>query len=876
MKKKVLKTLSLILTAFIAATMIPFASFAAETVYEVSTAEELTAVGSEINNIGAGDYIIAFTDDINGNGISFTKEGINVTVLGNGHTLTCPSSAFQVWNGASLTLGDGISSLTIKGGNDNDNPGIIYINGEQSICNMNDKVTLKDHTGSNYFGGGVTVEGGTFNMYGGTIENCGINGGSVCYGGGVAVYNNGTFNMSGGTIKDCYATTTYNASSWQTPSNAGGGVFVSGSTFNMTGGTIQNCTATTDGGGIAIITSLESVYDAGNYGYLDSKFTMSGGTVTGCEAGLVGGGIFAGGAYVEYHAIGAPTPAASGNMADPGIYISDGTISDNEATAGGGIFLNWIRPSIPVQIHNALITDNTAGDGAGIEVMSYWTQADIDGCTITGNTAENGSGGGIALIGNSSGNGTTLKNTTITNNTSTDRGAGVYYDGNSKLTISGADVIKNNKYNGQDNNLNVLSLANPVYVGGALTGSEIGLSDPTLWDDGLGDDDATAVSTNSLTSGYKTYNADAPETFFTSDHTTWSADFSDVNTDEVRLVRLPHEYLTEFEVDKSYFGMTGYDNEDDPVTTAGTLAEDVLFTIAPYNSFNREIGKTQIPAFNPTTFTISVGDGTDNTTVALPDFTSAAYGIGDYWYKVTETAGNTAGVTYDNAEYYLHLVVTCDDPVDPSRCGVSQVTLHKSAPDNDGTFVNNEADKTTGFSNEFGAGSLTVRKTVTGNMSDKEKPFDVNVTFTAPAGKTVTGDITYGMNKIDGGWTGSRTVTLTLTDGASVTFENIPAGVTYTISEADYSADGYDNPAYSFDNASETGDTTASGETWAANSAAGVITDSADTVTVTNNKTATIDVGVFLENAPFIILFVTSLAIAAVLVFRRKKPIERD
>ena len=82
-----------------------------------------------------------------------------------------------------------------------------------------------------------------------------------------------------------------------------------------------------------------------------------------------------------------------------------------------------------------------------------------------------------------------------------------------------------------------MSQAQPVYVNGDLTGSQIGLSDPTLWDDNKTDEDETAVSTNYLTSGFKTYNSEHPANFFTSDHETWSADFSDVNENEVRLTR---------------------------------------------------------------------------------------------------------------------------------------------------------------------------------------------------------------------------------------------------------------------------------------------------------------------------------------------------
>lgn len=141
------------------------------------------------------------------------------------------------------------------------------------------------------------------------------------------------------------------------------------------------------------------------------------------------------------------------------------------------------------------------------------------------------------LDSNTNSSGTHIKDTTITGNTSGDRGAGIYYDANSTLTISGANNIQNNTYNDALNNLNVLSLAKPVYVDGALTGSQIGLSDPTLWDDNLSDEEAQAVSTDYLTSGYKDYNTANPSNFFTSDHETWVADYSDVNPNEVRLVR---------------------------------------------------------------------------------------------------------------------------------------------------------------------------------------------------------------------------------------------------------------------------------------------------------------------------------------------------
>lgn len=873
---------ALFLAVLITLSVTPIATFAADTTYNVATSEELIAAADAINAAGAGNYVINITADFTTQGAAFTVAGEKVTVIGNGHTLTMPNSndtGFSAWNGAELNLGDGTSSLTLIGGENNDTQGTVYVIGSASVCNMYPGVTIKDHKGSNSFGGGVCVSGGKFHMYGGTIENCGIEGGSVCYGGGVAVFGSGAeFIMDGGTIKDCYVYSDYvdDYDPNRCFTAMGGGVFVTaGAEFIMNGGTIENCKATNFGGGIAEVISYNEQQSAG-MGKIMSKAVINDGEIKGNKASD-GAGVFISGYFYNFAAaIGTYYNPGVGNPDGPGLYINGGVIEGNEADGmGGGVLIAMVRPNT-ANIHNAEIKNNTANDGAGVCNFGYWTKLDIDGCTITGNAAD-GKGGGVETVTNSSGGETFIKNTTITGNTSGDRGAGVYYDANSKLTISGANVIKNNKYNGQDNNLNVLSLAKPVYVGGALTGSEIGLSDPTLWDDGLADNDKTALSTDYLTSGYKANNADAPENYFTSDHRTWYVDFSDVNADEVKLVRRPHEYLTKTEIEKSYVGMTGYDNAGDPVTTQDKLAEDVVVTITPYKSFNREIGKNaaDIPAFDPNEYTISVGDGTDKVEVTFPDFKGAAYGIGDYWYKVVETAGSTAGVKYDENEYYLHLVVTADDEVDETNIGVSQVTIHKTAPNDDGSYTNDAADKVAGPENEYGAGELKIKKELTGNLADKNKTFEVTVTFTAPTGKTVTGPITYGASEsIPANWTGAKSVTVTLGAGDEVTFSNIPDGVTYKVVEKDYSADEYDIPEYKFDNESESGDTVATGSAWAENFASGTVGDSSDTVTIKNNKDATLDVGVIIDNAPFIIIAVIALTAAALIFFRRKKEIE--
>ncbi len=567
MKKTVAKYLCIILSVAMLVTALPLTVYAEDSVFNVSTAAELKSACTKINNDG-GNFTINLTNDIIDGQIDITKSGAVVTVIGNGHFIKAPSQAVYVENGATVNLGDGKSELVIKGYNQShttesgkEDPGLIYVL-SGSTCNMNDKVTLKDRKCNNYLGGGVSVSGGTFVMNGGTIENCGIDGGSVCYGGGVAVFNGGYFEMNGGTIKNCYVKSIGNI--WQIPFVAGGGVFVNCASFKMNGGTIEKCTATnydssekTDaiGGGVAVITSLNSVYDNRNYGHLDSDFTMNGGTIKSCSSTIGGGALAAGMAYANYEPMLTHAYHPHSGSESPGIFLNGGSMIGNKTNEGGAIFFSWIRESYPVIVKNMSIDSNHAYTGGAIEVTSYWTAAKIEKCNITNNTATS-KGGAIMLLNNSSSSGTYIKDTTIKNNTSGDRGAGVYYDSNSQLTISGANIIQDNYYNNVLNNLNIFSKAKPVYVNGDLTGSKVGLSDPALWDDGKEDTDPEAVSTGYLTSGYKNYNSNLlPSTAFTSDHESWFVDYSDINENEVRLVRKkPNYHINNTDIANAKYG----------------------------------------------------------------------------------------------------------------------------------------------------------------------------------------------------------------------------------------------------------------------------------------------------------------------------------
>ena len=216
-------------------------------------------------------------------------------------------------------------------------------------------LTLTDCTGTGKLqgsrsGSGVSINGGTFNLYGGTITGF-VNG--VEIGSHNDIKTGSSFTMYGGTI-----------TSNEAGSSAGGGVFLISTTnsnvtapsFTMHGGTISNNTAgASDGGG-------------GVYVGEKCSFTMDGGTITGNTATDGNGG----GIYIHFNA---------GNVS-----ISNATITGNKASAtgntsyghGGGIYSER-----GVTVENVTITgNNSTFEGGGIYGKGTITLTDA---TVTDN-----------------------------------------------------------------------------------------------------------------------------------------------------------------------------------------------------------------------------------------------------------------------------------------------------------------------------------------------------------------------------------------------------------------------------------------------------------------------------------------------------------
>lgn len=297
-------------------------------------------------------------------------------------------------------------------------------------------------------------------------------------------------------------------------------------------------------------------------------------------------------------------------------------------------------------------------------------------------------------------------------------------------------------------------------------------------------------------------------------------------------------------------------------------AETFNFTVTPGATIHTETGDvektvekseaTTIPAMAANSdkktveFTTALtADGTGTFTVDVANLNITKPGI--YYYTVTETAGNTAGVDY--AADPMIMVITAGYADDDENSTLSYwVGLHDSKVFN---------DKNKPFENTYTAGSLNVTKKVTGSLGNKDKKFNIDVTFTAPAGKTVNSTITYVNNGektiAPAAWKLNTTtnkyeatVTVELAHKESVQFNNIPKDVTYIVEEQDYSREEY----------------TATYE----DSKSGTIANDVKSTTITNQRgDDTIDTGVILDNAPYMLMLAVVAGAAMTLVIKKRR-----
>ena len=292
------------------------------------------------------------------------------------------------------------------------------------------------NTATDHIGGGVNVdEGGTFNMYGGHINgnraeglqgphNRPLGWGGGVYvagtfnlfngtihsnstrssGGGVYVAPNGLFTMRGGEIRNNLSSSGSGGGVNVSPTGsfilydgkirsniAGGGGGVSADAINHKHGSVVGEQAVFRMYGGAITDNIVSSH-GGGVSIRESDFVMRGGVIDSNSATIGGGGIaFGGGVFTMYD--GAITNnrvdswfarggginffgggGLAGTAGSDRFIMHNGSISNNSARNGGGIFIDTslfgifgAMATAEIIIHNGNITNNTAiMNGGGI------------------------------------------------------------------------------------------------------------------------------------------------------------------------------------------------------------------------------------------------------------------------------------------------------------------------------------------------------------------------------------------------------------------------------------------------------------------------------------------------------------------------------
>ena len=330
----------------------------------------------------SGEATITILDDIALTATVKVPAGKKITLKDDGkqHTIAAEEGTklaplFTILAGGELTL-DATSDdkLVLQGSEISGNK--VTLISSKGTFNLK-SAKLEGGSVSGYQTSAILIDSGsTFNMSGGIVENLT---GSISYGAAVVVNSGGKFNMSGGQIR--------NNKNSNTGTFAAGGVMLnnwSGSKieFTMTGGTISGNTGN-NGGGVMLVGATD--------------FHLLGGEISGNNARQQGGGVCVSGANMD------------SSCYDTCSFIMDGgTVADNSARNGGGIYVN----SDAVYLNAGNIENNTAratsynqwsGHGGGVYVSQVPRVLHVNDAVITDNTASallgiggtSGMGGGL-------------------------------------------------------------------------------------------------------------------------------------------------------------------------------------------------------------------------------------------------------------------------------------------------------------------------------------------------------------------------------------------------------------------------------------------------------------------------------------------------
>ena len=237
---------------------------------------------------------------------------------------------------------------------------------------------------------------------------------------------------------------------------------------------------------------------------------------------------------------------------------------------------------------------------------------------------------------------------------------------------------------------------------------------------------------------------------------------------------------------------------------------------------------------------------------------------GEYVYTVAETAGNAEGVAYSTETYTMHVYVV-NGTNGPE---IRYYTVENAGGDkiNNITFNNTYASENA---------SLTIKKLIAGDYADQTKDFSFSITMDVPETSTLdelSGTIGQDSVNVDLN-EGTGTATFELHNNETLTFNNLPAGTTYVVTET--GTEGYTPSVEVVENGvAAIDEPTATAGQDLSSAAAGeknLVGEGANSVVFTNTYQNITPTGIILNNLPFVILIGAAAAgFIAYVVVRRK------
>lgn len=236
--------------------------------------------------------------------------------------------------------------------------------------------------------------------------------------------------------------------------------------------------------------------------------------------------------------------------------------------------------------------------------------------------------------------------------------------------------------------------------------------------------------------------------------------------------------------------------------------------------------------------------------------------VGKYAYTISENETKIPGITKDAHTY--EMIVTVVNKQKDNLTNETGYGYYVGMYDDKGNKVPAE------FTNTYNSYSLEVTKTVKGNFGDLGDTFTFYITLGKEDGKvdnyaTANVSVSDTSNSANNAtWTiGGSQQTVTLKHGQTITVSNLPVGVTYTVTEKKTNDD---STAWVY---KTTGEAVANAENVLPSITAN---NNANKVEIINEHEGTPDMGVVLDNAPYIaMLAIVAIGGVALMLNKRRR-----